>query len=419
MARQLRDFRQSHKAQLIRAQQTSQATIDSFPDPVLVVDPQQHVEMANPVARRLLGVRAAETDGMRRRWSGSRPSRCGNRWPTSCRTSASTCRRASTRPSCCKWARRPTSFLPRILPIRDSRRRDARRGRAAGRHHPLPPAGRGEEQPRGHGEPRAEDAADEHPAGAAPALGGERRAAAAQATRTAGRCPRQRRAAAGDDQQPARPGAAGTGAEPTPPAAGAAGGAAAVGGRILSAAGRGSRRRACRWTWPAICRRWPSTPTSSSTPCRTCWTTPWSTRRRADGSRLPPSRPTARSSSRSPIPAAGIPAEYLPLVFERYFRVPGDAAQGGSGLGLAIVREIVTAHGGTVECESRPGEKTVFRMSLPVWTARAAAIARRQRRSSDELTQSTHEEPNRCPPTNCSPSPSFSSTSSAASSAAG
>ena len=55
MAHQLRDFRQSHKAQLIRAQQTSQATINSFPDPVLVVDQQQHVELANPVARRLFG----------------------------------------------------------------------------------------------------------------------------------------------------------------------------------------------------------------------------------------------------------------------------------------------------------------------------------------------------------------------------
>ena len=69
----------------------------------------------------------------------------------------------------------------------------------------------------------------------------------------------------------------------------------------------------------------------------------------------------------------GIPAQYLPLVFERYFRVPEDPTEGGSGLGLAIVREIITAHGGAVQCESRPGEKTVFRMTLPVWTAEAAA----------------------------------------------
>ena len=62
---------------------------------------------------------------------------------------------------------------------------------------------------------------------------------------------------------------------------------------------------------------------------------------------------------------AGIPAPYLPMVFEKYFRVPGDVVPGGSGLGLAIVREIVTAHGGTVQCESDPGRETVFRLSLP------------------------------------------------------
>jgi signal transduction histidine kinase len=56
------------------------------------------------------------------------------------------------------------------------------------------------------------------------------------------------------------------------------------------------------------------------------------------------------------------------MVFERYFRVPGDAVEKGSGLGLAIVREIITAHGGTVECESHPGENTVFRMTLPIWS---------------------------------------------------
>jgi signal transduction histidine kinase len=69
---------------------------------------------------------------------------------------------------------------------------------------------------------------------------------------------------------------------------------------------------------------------------------------------------------------SGIPAQFLPYVFERYFRVPGETAHGGSGLGLAIVREIVTAHGGSVQCESIPGEKTVFSMSLPMWMASGA-----------------------------------------------
>ena len=67
----------------------------------------------------------------------------------------------------------------------------------------------------------------------------------------------------------------------------------------------------------------------------------------------------------------GIPAEYLPHVFERYFRVPGDAAHGGSGLGLAIVREIVTAHGGTVACESEPGN------AAPSFRMTAARLGRR------------------------------------------
>ena len=45
---QLRDLRQSHAARLLRAQQASQAAIDSFPDPVLVIDQEGRVEMANP-----------------------------------------------------------------------------------------------------------------------------------------------------------------------------------------------------------------------------------------------------------------------------------------------------------------------------------------------------------------------------------
>ncbi len=56
MARQLRDYRKTHLARLLRAQRTSQATIDSFPDPILVIDPDGCVEMANPAARQLFGI---------------------------------------------------------------------------------------------------------------------------------------------------------------------------------------------------------------------------------------------------------------------------------------------------------------------------------------------------------------------------
>jgi PAS domain S-box-containing protein len=63
----------------------------------------------------------------------------------------------------------------------------------------------------------------------------------------------------------------------------------------------------------------------------------------------------------------GIPAEYLPRVFTRFFRVPGRSKEGGSGLGLAIVREIVAAHRGLITCESRIGGGTVFRIDLKAY----------------------------------------------------
>jgi PAS domain S-box-containing protein len=64
---------------------------------------------------------------------------------------------------------------------------------------------------------------------------------------------------------------------------------------------------------------------------------------------------------------AGIPTEHVPHVFEKFYRIPGQSRDGGTGLGLAIVREIVAAHGGVVSCESQPGAGTVFRLALPIW----------------------------------------------------
>jgi two-component system, NtrC family, sensor histidine kinase KinB len=65
----------------------------------------------------------------------------------------------------------------------------------------------------------------------------------------------------------------------------------------------------------------------------------------------------------------GIPPEHLPRIFERFFRVPGQSTGAGTGLGLAIVREIVTAHDGTITCTSQPGVGTTFTLVLPVWKA--------------------------------------------------
>ena len=63
----------------------------------------------------------------------------------------------------------------------------------------------------------------------------------------------------------------------------------------------------------------------------------------------------------------GIPAEAIPHLFDRFFRVDGARSTrgNGSGLGLAIVRWIVAQHDGTVEVESKVGEGTVFTVLLP------------------------------------------------------
>ncbi|TDW96455.1 sensor histidine kinase [Dinghuibacter silviterrae] len=61
----------------------------------------------------------------------------------------------------------------------------------------------------------------------------------------------------------------------------------------------------------------------------------------------------------------GIDAKYLPKLFDRYFRVPGNRDQTGSGLGLAISKEFIEAQGGTVGVWSEPGYGSAFSFELP------------------------------------------------------
>jgi two-component system, OmpR family, heavy metal sensor histidine kinase CusS len=71
----------------------------------------------------------------------------------------------------------------------------------------------------------------------------------------------------------------------------------------------------------------------------------------------------------------GIPADHLPHVFDRFYRV--DPARGpeteGSGLGLAICRSIAEAHGGRLEIDSTPGSGTRVALVLPALREPAAA----------------------------------------------
>jgi CheY-like chemotaxis protein/anti-sigma regulatory factor (Ser/Thr protein kinase) len=92
---------------------------------------------------------------------------------------------------------------------------------------------------------------------------------------------------------------------------------------------------------------------------------------------------------------AGIPAEFLPYVFDRFRQADAGSRRqhGGLGLGLAIVRHLVELHGGTVSVTSDgEGKGATFRVVLPVrLSASTAAAATRAAaaapdRASDILT---------------------------------
>jgi signal transduction histidine kinase len=61
----------------------------------------------------------------------------------------------------------------------------------------------------------------------------------------------------------------------------------------------------------------------------------------------------------------GIPAEDLPHIFDRFYRVDPARPSGGSGLGLAIVREIVHRHGGSIRAEEREPAGLSILLEMP------------------------------------------------------
>jgi two-component system phosphate regulon sensor histidine kinase PhoR len=64
----------------------------------------------------------------------------------------------------------------------------------------------------------------------------------------------------------------------------------------------------------------------------------------------------------------GIPAEHLPRLFRRFYRIDKARSResGGAGLGLAICKSFIEAHEGTIQVSSEPGRGTTFTVELPM-----------------------------------------------------
>jgi len=65
----------------------------------------------------------------------------------------------------------------------------------------------------------------------------------------------------------------------------------------------------------------------------------------------------------------GIPAEDLPNIFERFYRVDKSRtrATGGSGLGLTIAKRLIEAHSGKIEVQSELGKGSRFSFTVPIF----------------------------------------------------
>jgi signal transduction histidine kinase len=382
MTRQLRDYRQSHSARLLRVQRTGQATIDSFPDPVLVVDPAGRVEMANPAANRLLGVTPPA------------PGQSGHPWlpPEPLRQPLSDAlhkqrpflTQAYDQTVSFRSGGEDRAFLPQILPIQDPF------GSTLGAAVVLNDVTRFRLLDQIKSDLVATVSHElktpltsvrlvlhlllEETVGPLTAKQTElvldARDNAERLLNMIEHLLALARLEQGRDSIQVRP--------VTPDA-------------LLQAAADAARPRAEAKHLELVVEDASALPAVAADPVRLghalnnlldnalTYTD--------QGGRITLSAGTAGDGAVCLSVAdtgIGIPAEHLPHVFDKFFRVPEQSRGHGTGLGLAIVREIVAAHRGQVRCESEPGRGTVFHITLPVWGPGAAG------RANAEKTEPIH-----------------------------
>ncbi len=360
MARTLREYRQAGTARLLRAQKTAQATIDSFPDPVVVVDPVGSVAQANPAARRLLGVVPSTEPPVP--WYPAQPLRAligdvlagrGDYLPHSLDQTIALADGAGER-----------YFLPRVVAIRTEP--DELLGAAVAltevtKFHLLD---RLKSDMVFDGQPRAQDAAHQRPDGDSPPARRSGRSAQSQAARTLAGSPARFRPHTHNDQRPARPDPYRAGPRQA---------------RFSAPTGKGAHRKRTRPGRVAAHDAGIAIKVQLATDLPEVLVDHDRIEHVFDNLIVNAIQHTSRGGTIR-IEAArqgdkvrfavqdsgeGIRAEELPRVFEKFYRIPTSRHQGGAGLGLAIVREIVMAHGGDIEVESEVGKGTRFSFTLP------------------------------------------------------
>jgi PAS domain S-box-containing protein len=367
MARQLRHYRQTDYARLLRTQRTSQATIDSFPDPVLVVDPEGKVDMANPAAERLLGVssKAAGQQGLQHAWQPPEPLRQPLREALTNQTPYIA--DGFDRAVLFRLEGKEHFFLPRIVPIQDLYKNslgaavllaDVTRFQLMDQvksdlvatvshelktpltsirldHHLLLEEAAGPLTPK-----QTElllDARDN----------AERLLGMVNQLLDLARFEQGRHYLDFRPEQPAD---------------------------LLQAAADAIRPRAEDKDITIVVDASAELPAVFADAQRlghalnNLLDNALTYTDRGGRITLSATSSGAMVSLAVADTGVGIPPEHLPHLFDKFFRIPGQSKIQGTGLGLAIVREIVLAHGGTIVCESQAGSGTTFRINLPVWS---------------------------------------------------